>query len=150
MSAWTSMSRSDFDSEADLGGLFDLEPGMVADPVDQPSLPYDTRTAEARALAKPADLAMDLGSEELRKGVDVAYDEDDPRHQWVHVMQPCMRYACGGCICGCSGPKGSMVLGVGNDSNWERVSCPECRAIGREELIADARRQMTQQATVEN
>ena len=149
MSAWTSMTPSDFDTEADLGGLFDLEPTMVADPAGQPSLPYEPRpSAEARALARTGDVAMDLGDD--LNDSDTVYDETDPRLSYVHVMQPCMRYACGGCICGCSGPKGRMVLGVGNDDNWARVTCPECRAIGREELIADARRQMTQQATIEN
>lgn len=56
---------------------------------------------------------------------------DDDRGDVVHVMMPNMRYACGGCICGCSGPRGHFVLGT---FEWEKVTCPECLALGREAL----------------
>lgn len=73
-------------------------------------------------------------------------DPDDPRRDLVHVMMPAMRYQCGGCICGCQGPPGRFVLGTGPEEQWDTVTCPDCRAPGREAVSAEAQRQQKQQA----
>jgi len=53
----------------------------------------------------------------------------------VHVLMPCMAYACGDSILT---KRGGFTCGP---SNWEKVTCPDCRAFGRDVLAAECRRQ---------
>lgn len=63
---------------------------------------------------------------------------DFPSGRLVHVLMPCMSYACGGCICGCSGEPGTLTVGV---TRWDDVTCPDCRSPGRPALEVEIRRQ---------
>lgn len=58
----------------------------------------------------------------------------------THVVMPCMGYACGGSIL----DGGAFVIGP--LPHWDRVTCPKCRALGIAELVAECRRQQTDQA----
>lgn len=60
----------------------------------------------------------------------------------VHVVMPCMGYACGGSLL----DGGNFVIGP--LPYWDRVTCPDCRAIGVDDLVAECRRQQSDQAGV--
>lgn len=58
-----------------------------------------------------------------------------------HVLMPSMGYACGGSILTTQG--GFMFL---TETNFDQVGCPECRALGHVELLAEQRAQQGRQA----
>lgn len=62
-------------------------------------------------------------------------------HLW-HVVMPNMAYACGQDILD---PAGHGIIGPSLD-RWERVTCPECLAPGREALAAECHRIQRRQA----
>jgi hypothetical protein len=64
-----------------------------------------------------------------------------PTSDLVHVLMPCMAFACGRSILT---DGGSFI--VGPSQGWERVDCADCLAIGRDELAAECRRQQSDQA----
>lgn len=66
--------------------------------------------------------------------------EGDPES--VHVLMPSMAYACGGSILT---KRGHFTVGA---SEWSRVTCPDCRALGRDGLIEEQRAQQGRQAGV--
>lgn len=57
----------------------------------------------------------------------------------VHVLMPNMAYACGLTVLDFPAGQGRFVVGAGED-RWDDVTCPECRAPGRDALLADSRR----------
>lgn len=61
----------------------------------------------------------------------------------VHVLMPSMGYACGETILTAAG---SFVMGVFHDSDWNAITCAECRATGREAIQYAIRRQQGRQA----
>lgn len=61
----------------------------------------------------------------------------------VHVLMPCMAYACGETILTVDG---SFVMGVHADQDWNAITCAGCRGYGREEIQTESRRQQGRQA----
>jgi hypothetical protein len=58
----------------------------------------------------------------------------------VHVLMPCMAYACGEDIVTVGG---SFQVGI---NDWAKVTCPGCRSRDPEELRAEMLRQQGAQA----
>ena len=67
--------------------------------------------------------------------------EGDPT--LTHVLMPNMAYWCGGSILA---KAGTFVVGVGG--NWGQVTCPECRAGGKEAIQAETAAQQGRQQVV--
>ena len=67
--------------------------------------------------------------------------EGDPT--LTHVLMPNMAYWCGGSILT---KAGTFVVGVGG--NWGQVTCPECRAGGKETIQAEIAAQQGRQQVV--
>jgi hypothetical protein len=53
----------------------------------------------------------------------------------VHVLMPNMAYACGGNILT---KRGTSRCGPWS---WDEITCPDCRALGREPLLREVARQ---------
>ena len=60
-----------------------------------------------------------------------------------HALLPNMAYGCGGSIIT---KQGGFIVGAAGD--FDRVGCPECRAIGQEALLAEQAAQQGRQADV--
>jgi hypothetical protein len=69
----------------------------------------------------------------------VAYDSLHGIPQ-VHVLMPNMAYACGLTVLDFRPGHARMIVGP-SEERWDTVTCPECRAPGREALAAQSRRQ---------
>ena len=61
----------------------------------------------------------------------------------THVLMPNMAYWCGGSILT---KAGAFVVGVGG--NWSQVTCPVCRAGGKETIQAEIAAQQGRQQVV--
>lgn len=64
-----------------------------------------------------------------------------PTSSVVHVLMPCMAFACGRSLVA---DGGSFI--VGPSQGWERLTCADCIALGRDALAAECRRQQSDQA----
>ncbi len=60
----------------------------------------------------------------------------------THVLMPCMAYACGRTMleAGCTFQVGIV--------DWAGITCDDCRAVGRDELVTEMRRQQGEQQAV--
>ena len=59
----------------------------------------------------------------------------------VHVLMPCMAYACGTGVLEAPGDR--FQVGI---SDWAAVTCDECRAVGIDTIRAETGRQQGDQA----
>lgn len=71
------------------------------------------------------------------------FTDQPERTTGVHVLMPCMSFACGRQMT--DRQHNGWVMSTGDD-DWAKVTCPDCRAIGREELRVESRRQQGNQA----
>lgn len=67
--------------------------------------------------------------------------EGDP--SLTHVLMPNMAYWCGGSILT---KAGTFVVGIGG--NWGQVTCPECRAGGKDAIQVEIAAQQGRQQVV--
>ena len=70
-------------------------------------------------------------------------DDREGNPDLTHVLMPNMAYTCGGSILT---KRGTFVVGVGG--TWDRVTCPDCRAVGLEQIQAEIAAQQGRQADV--